>query len=223
MPTRPRRHARGRRDRGDSSGTPLIWIASAREATTLANRDGIAERGRVGGSRPRSAERGKGKATTAAAGRVGCAATYRDLLALVYGPGALLDHRTAAMPGRFEERSSWPGGPGCVPRNAGKGRRLPAPAPGPGRSRPVDTAGVCGWRAVPGPRRRWSRTSRGLPRVSARPRRPRCCGGGRVGGTTGYCGRLGGRSRRGRTPVPDETAPAGCHSTGCGPVSRVAG
>jgi hypothetical protein len=124
IPTRPRPHARGRRDRGDSAPKPrLISIASACEATTLANRDGTAERERVGGSRPRSAERGKGKAAT--------------------GPRA-----------------------------------------GTGRSRPVDTADVCGWRVVPGSRRRRSRTSRGLPRVSVRSRRSRACGGGLVGGTT---------------------------------------
>jgi hypothetical protein len=121
MPTQPRPHARGRRDRGDSSGNPADLDRISARSNQARHREGIAERGRVGGSRPRSAERGKGKAATAAAGRVGCAATYRDLATWSTGLAALLDHRTAAMPGRFEERSSWPGRPGV--RSAERGER----------------------------------------------------------------------------------------------------
>jgi hypothetical protein len=129
MPTRPRPHTHVVDATGVTAPeTPLIWIAPAREATTLANRDGIAERERVGGSRPRSAERGKGE------GNYRCRWSTTGLPLCPAGS-------KSAGPGRA--------GPGCVPRNAGKGRRLPAPAPGTGRSRPVDSAGVCGWRAVP--------------------------------------------------------------------------
>jgi hypothetical protein len=51
-------------------------------------------------------------------------------------------------------------------------------------------------------------------------RLPRCraCGGGRVGFTTELRGRPGGRSRRAGTPFLDETVPAGCQASCCGPA-----
>jgi hypothetical protein len=70
---------------------------------------------------PRSAERGNGKAATAAAGRVGCAATVSRPLGrgLDTGLAALLDHRDSAV-ALAGPRSLIPGraSPGCVPRNA---------------------------------------------------------------------------------------------------------
>jgi hypothetical protein len=62
---------------------------------------------------PRSAERGKRKATTATAGRVGCALTVSRPpgAGLDTGLAALLDQRDGRRcPGGFDEPSSWPGG-----------------------------------------------------------------------------------------------------------------
>jgi hypothetical protein len=162
----------------------------------------------------RSAERGKGKATTAAAGRVGCAAT-------VSRPPGLVSIRawrpysttgTALLPWQFRRAEFLAGRTRDAFRGTrGKGRKLPTPRQEPTDRDLVNTADVCGWRAVPGPRRTRPRMSWGLPRVSARSRDLALCGGGRVGGTTDYCGRLGSRSRRGarpfstRPPLPGTT------------------
>jgi hypothetical protein len=66
------------------------------------------------------------------------------------------------------------------------------------------------------------RSSRGLGCVDLARVVPAPCGGGRVGGTTESRGCVESRPRLGGTPVSDETVPAGCHATGCGPVSLTA-
>jgi hypothetical protein len=67
-----------------------------------------------------------------------------------------------------------------------------------------------GWRAVPDQHRSRSQPGRCPGGMPPRSRRPRTCASGRVGITAVSRGWVGGRPRRGGTPVPDETVTAGC-------------
>jgi hypothetical protein len=154
---------------------------------------------------PRSAERGKGKAATAAAGRVGCAATVSRPpgRGLDTGLAALLDHRDGAVaPASFDEPNSWPAQPGARSAERGRGRHLPIPAPGTDGSRSV---GHC---------RRVRLASRPRPAPEVVTHEPRPAARFHPFVSTSdlwrwlgwrnneYRGRLGGRSRRGARPFP---------------------
>jgi hypothetical protein len=68
-----------------------------------------------------------------------------------------------------------------------------------------------GFVGAPYPARAGPRRARvGVLVCRSRSHRPHTCGGGRVGITTEFRARLGGRPRLGGTPVRDETVPAGC-------------
>jgi hypothetical protein len=172
-------------------------VGAGEEGQLRARGDGLSV-GRV----PRNAARGE--AATAAAGRVGCAAT----VSRPPGPGldtglaALLDHRDGRCCPNGVRRAEFLAerAPGAFRGTRRKGRRLPIPRAGNQQIEISSTPPTCGWRAVPGSRRRWSRTSRGLPRVSTRSRRPRACGGGPVGARIRHVEFSGCGSPRNRIP-----------------------
>jgi hypothetical protein len=89
------------------------------------------------------------------------------------------------------------------------------------RKAPGATSGRTGLVGAPSPARaaRPRPFDLGLRCVDRGSRRPRTWVGGWVGGTTEFRGCLGSRPRLAGTPVLYESVPAGCHATGCGPVS----
>jgi hypothetical protein len=121
---------------------------------------------------PRSAERDKGEAATAAAGRVGCAATVSRPpgRGLDTGLAALLDHRDGAVVlAGFDEPNSWPGRAGV--RSAERGERKATTDPC-ARNRQIEISSTRPACAVgepsPAPRRTRSRMSLG-PAARFRP------------------------------------------------------
>jgi hypothetical protein len=175
MPTRPRPHARGSRDWGDSAPDPADFDRINARSNHARQRRG------------RSAERGVGTRRT-------CATSLRSRPRMSGFTRALHPHRRtprglrqtgcrqrlSLTPRRRRRRAlssarpRRPGAcPGCVPRNAAKGRQLPIPSPGTNRGRVVS----CRTRlSEPSPLQRMSCAPGRPTRPCTTPREPRSCG-----------------------------------------------